>query len=1061
MFSTIVLFSILYIALFLYLYFAVIIEDAADKKLKKQSGLRQYFPYIIILAILFVAEVLISGTLDGHQQDTGLFRAWTSFGLEHKMNEYYKTDLYVDYPPVYLMILYGLGRIAHILGIEPHQNGYLALIKLVPILCDYVFVIFIFALAKEHMSKNKAFSLASFVLFNPSTIVNSAVWGQVDSFVLLITLAMLFTLYNKNYILACALFALSILTKPQMIIFAPLLGFTILFDFVETFKDKKQRNKMIKQIISSVLVAVAVLLIVPLPVTGFNYKLLIEKYLSAMGMYQYATLNAANLYGAFGLNWAKLSETFKFVDARTWGFFFIALTSVLVGVVSYKIKNRNKIFYLGAFTVASIYMFAHTMHERYLFALMPLLLVIYIFTKDKRMLFLYGGFSLTNFINVSNVLAKAIKNQFIYGNNIGFILLSWLHLILFASMVWFGYEALFKKDIQAEKNIGVNVNKKGINKPAETTYDPWQKPVETKVGRIDVLVIAGLMLFYSVFAFYNLGSNNVPENGWYCKDASENVVVDLGEPKDIKQVYAYSGWIDRRKSDHDVKREIKIECSIDGTTWTDAEKMELASVWCWKATAINEKARYIRFIPDDARFYINELAFFGDTEKDKYIPVGASGSGTASALIDEQDKVPYEFSWYDGTYFDEIYHPRTAYEHLTHRYPYENTHPPLGKLIISAGIALFGMNPFGWRFFGALCGVLMVPFAYMLGKSLFKQTFFAFVAAFIFTFDFMHLSQTRLATIDSYTALFVMGMYYFMYQYINKSFYRDGFCKTLRPLLLSGIFFGLGAATKWQGVYAGTGLAFLFFYNLWHRYREYLWVRKNRPRQEGAQEIINGFKPMAIKTVICGALFFVVLPIVIYFISYIPAMMTPDTGLKFFFSNQFSMFFYHSSLTSNHPYGSQWWSWPLDLRPLYAYSPNRSFIPKGMQMGISSFGNPIIWWLTIPVILGAIVKTIRKKGNKELTFILAGFLSMYLPWVLVPRVAFIYHFFPCVIFVVLGIVYFMKELTLKSDKAKWYIYSYLLAVFVLFVLFYPVLTGMIVPTSYVEGLKWLPTWVLG
>ena len=104
----------------------------------------------------------------------------------------------------------------------------------------------------------------------------------------------------------------------------------------------------------------------------------------------------------------------------------------------------------------------------------------------------------------------------------------------------------------------------------------------------------------------------------------------------------------------------------------------------------------------------------------------------------------------------------------------------------------------------------------------------------------------------------------------------------------------------------------------------------------------------------------------------------------------------------------------------------------------------------------------RGKGSRELTFLLVGFASMYLPWVLVPRVAFIYHFFPCVIFVVLGIVYFIKRFVEKDPKEKKYVYLYLAAVFVLFLAFYPVLTGIAVPTAYVENcLRWLPSWVLG
>ena len=66
------------------------------------------------------------------------------------------------------------------------------------------------------------------------------------------------------------------------------------------------------------------------------------------------------------------------------------------------------------------------------------------------------------------------------------------------------------------------------------------------------------------------------------------------------------------------------------------------------------------------------------------------------------------------------------------------------------------------------------------------------------------------------------------------------------------------------------------------------------------------------------------------------------------------------------------------------------------------------------------------------------------------------------IFVVLGIVYFMKYFTEQNPKEKKYIYVYLAAVFVLFIMFYPVLTGMEVPTAYVNtALRWLPTWFLG
>ncbi|MBR5157144.1 MAG: glycosyltransferase family 39 protein [Clostridia bacterium] len=1076
----IILFSVIYSLIFVLLYrFAA--KPSAAAVIGRKTTYKDYLPYAAGLLLIFILELSVSTIISGHKADIRLFKAWASFGNEHKMNEFYKTDLYVDYPPAYLIILYGVGKLAAFFGVDSASDAFIVWIKFIPILCDSIFSILIFYMAKDKFGLEKAGVISLMTAINPTMIINSAIWGQIDSFGFLIILAMLFTLYNRQYVLSCALFGYSILTKPQMIIFIPIIGFTMLFDLIEVFNDKEKRVNLITKYALSIVAFLAVVMVVSMPIVGTDYKLLIGQYTSAMGKYPYYTLNAANFYGAFGLNWKNVTESFFIATGPEWGFAFITAISLIVGYVTYKVRDRKKIFYLGAFMIAGIYLFAHTMHERYLYAAIPLLLIIYILTEDKRMLALYGGFSVINFINVARVLERNLQDDFIYGNDAGFILTSWIHLILFALMVIYSYQALFlnkkegfiyeslsKKAVEAtgdtpegQTESVPTKTEKNIKKSKKIEIQKEEKPV--KITRKDVLIMAGITLVYSVFAFYNLGSMNVPENGWYVEEAGQTVVFDFGKKQEINKLYMYPGWIDRRKSDSKVERHIEFELSNNGETWESIDALDIKSVWRWTTLKIDEKVRFVRMTCDDGRFYINELAFYGETEEDYIKPVSVnSDSEGTEALLDEKEKIAYEFSWYDGTYFDEIYHPRTAYEYLENHYPpYENTHPPLGKVIISWGIALFGMNPFGWRFFGTLCGVLMTPMAYMLGKRLFKTEFYAFCTAFLFTFDFMHLSQTRLATIDSFTAFFVMGMYYFMYRYISQSFYHAGVKKTLPSLFMSGLFFGLGAATKWQGIYAGTGLAFLFFASIFRRYLEYKKAQKSKNADPEMKRIAESFVPMATQSILCAALFFVGIPLLIYGASYLPIIIGTKGDFKYIINNQKTMLNYHGGLKSTHPYGSSWWSWPLDWRPLYAYSPNRSFIPAGTSMGISSFGNPLVWWMTIPAIGAAIVKTAKKKGDNELTLILAGFAAMYLPWVLVTRVAFIYHFFPCVIFVVLATVYFIREILTGYPNAKKFVYAYLIAVVLLFVVFYPVLTGMAVPTSYVEGLKWLPAWVLG
>ncbi len=61
-----------------------------------------------------------------------------------------------------------------------------------------------------------------------------------------------------------------------------------------------------------------------------------------------------------------------------------------------------------------------------------------------------------------------------------------------------------------------------------------------------------------------------------------------------------------------------------------------------------------------------------------------------------------------------IYFGRTAYEILHKLQIYETTHPFLGKALISYGVKLFGMTPFGWRVIDVIFGTLIIIALYYL-----------------------------------------------------------------------------------------------------------------------------------------------------------------------------------------------------------------------------------------------------------------------------------------------------------------------------------------------------------
>jgi dolichyl-phosphate-mannose-protein mannosyltransferase len=546
-------------------------------------------------------------------------------------------------------------------------------------------------------------------------------------------------------------------------------------------------------------------------------------------------------------------------------------------------------------------------------------------------------------------------------------------------------------------------------------------------------------------------------------------------------------------------------------------------------------ARYVRLQVTLPPVRLLEVAF-KDPAGNLIKPVGISEAGGAAdsgadeseahagAVIDEQGLLPSRPSFMNSMYFDEIYHARTGWEFtqgdLT---PYENTHPPLGKDLIALGILIFGMDPFGWRFMGTLTGILMVPVMYLFGMAVFKRTRYAFITAFLFTFDFMHFVQTRIATIDSYSVLFIMLTFLCMYLYLNTNFNSQKLGRTLLPLALSGIFFGLASASKWIGLYAGAGLAVMFFYSMYRRVREYMAVRRGEAEtdDETRERILNGFGWKAAATLGWCVLFFILIPAVIYFASYIPFDNGASggkagvlEGLKYAWQNQSSMYRYHSTLVDNHFFKSPWYQWPFMIKPMWFYqAPD---LPPGQIGAISTFGNPAVWWLGTAALVWLVMRVYRsRRFELPEVFMLAGFLTEFLPWVLVSRTMFIYHYFASVPFFTMAIVLYIRQwerqsaptdrnaqlqviivlaaavvvcviagavgfssmllpllvafplvillaMYMRGDPLELYrrdlTHVYLAMVLALFILFYPVLSGMPIPLWYERLLKWMPTW---
>ena len=548
----------------------------------------------------------------------------------------------------------------------------------------------------------------------------------------------------------------------------------------------------------------------------------------------------------------------------------------------------------------------------------------------------------------------------------------------------------------------------------------------------DYIALGVIMFFYSVIAFFHLGDKQAPESFYEITERYEQVVLDLGEISHIRQMNYYLGCY------HD--RKISVETSVkeDGPYHPVGEDLVLEKVFSWGSIEINKDVRYVKLTFFDNKASIGEIVFID--ENGETITPKNLNSTDAAKLFDETELYTGRKTYLNSTYFDEVYHARTAYEYIHGLYSYENTHPPLGKLFISLGIRAFGMNPFGWRIAGTLFGIAMLPFIYLFAKRIVKEYFLTVCTTTLFAFDFMHFTQTRIATIDVFVTFFIILMYYFMYCYCERNQNGETLTRTLVPLGLSGISMGFGVASKWTGAYAGVGLAVIFFATLYLRWK------KDRNLS------------YVIKTLAFCLIFFVAIPVVIYTLSYIPFVDNQNTGLVArMLKNQETMFSYHTEIDATHPYSSWWYQWPIMYRPIWYYS---GTVTETVKEGISAFGNPLVWWAGIPAFFYLLYRAVKKK-DKKAGFLVVAYLAQYIPWIFVRRITFIYHYFPSVPFVTLMIGYCMFLLWKKWPKIGLGICIYTgLAVF-LFVMFYPVLSGFPISTWYVDNfLRWFGSWVL-
>lgn len=362
---------------------------------------------------------------------------------------------------------------------------------------------------------------------------------------------------------------------------------------------------------------------------------------------------------------------------------------------------------------------------------------------------------------------------------------------------------------------------------------------------------------------------------------------------------------------------------------------------------------------------------------------------------------------------------------------YYDVHPPLGKLIIAAGIGLFGDNPFGWRVSSAVLGTALVPLLYWFGATLFRRRGIGLTLAALAAADGYIFVLSRVAAMDVGLLLLLLVGYTLLIRQLRQQTVR------WRPLIIVGIIFGLAWSVKWFAATWVLVTGVVFFYPSlvegvalgslsWQR-RLQLWL--------------GGLLVPAL--IVYG---------LVWSIHFLFFAIPLAEYARYFGIYNFRIFNYHTHIVDTSPYTSPWWSWPLLFRPWQYFHETSA----GSTQLIVVLGTPIIWWSA----LVAFIPTVKLmyQRYRPLVFVSIMLLVHWVPFVLVQRPMFNYHFLMAWPFFMIPLAVLLYHWR-TSNGGRIAIGIFTLVIVCSIIFFWPIWNAVPLTEAMLRWRLWLPSWL--
>ncbi|WP_375422094.1 phospholipid carrier-dependent glycosyltransferase [uncultured Sphingomonas sp.] len=377
--------------------------------------------------------------------------------------------------------------------------------------------------------------------------------------------------------------------------------------------------------------------------------------------------------------------------------------------------------------------------------------------------------------------------------------------------------------------------------------------------------------------------------------------------------------------------------------------------------------------------------------------------------------------------FDEVHYVPAARTLASLAGPVNIEHPLLGKTIIALGILLFGEGPLGWRFFSSVAGTAVVIGVFAILWVTFGRLRPAVIGSLLAILNFTIFVQARIAMLDGFMAAFVVGAVAMLVWSMRGTGAQVG-----RRWLAGSVLLGLAVGTKW------TAAPYVAFAAV-----AYVLLRRDRADRW------PGLRPTPALAILGLA------SVGTYLATFAPAFFyaTEPMTLAKLIPYQLDIYHQQTQVLPPHTYQSAWYSWPLDLRPIwYLYEP-----VDGAQRGILMLGNPVVIWGGLVAVLACLWGWARHRstGLGAIAWIWIASVAM---WAIIPKsLGFFYYYYLSSIWLAIAIAAALDRF--GRGRLRYLDEAAVTLAAMLFVHFYPILAATALPgPSAFQRWMWLSTW---